>query len=85
MFPCSHNLLQPRPQAFSWPVPGVQRVGKAQESGGNTARGEVRRSRENTARGGVRRSRENTARGGVRREGEGKGTEGYCSLFQAFR
>ena len=73
MFPCSHNLLQPRPQAFSWPVPGVQRVGKAQESGGNTARGEVRRSRENTAR------------GGVRREGEGKGIEGYCSIFQAFR
>ena len=38
-----------------------------------------------TAGSGVRRSRENTARGGVRREGEGKGTEGYCSLFQAFR
>ena len=61
MFQCSHNLLQPRPQAFSWPVPGVQIVGKAQESGGKTARG------------------------GVRREGEGKGIEGYCSFFQAFR
>ena len=73
MFPCSHNLLQPRPQAFSWPVPGVEIAGKAQESG------------ETAARGGVRRSRENTARSGVRREGEGKGTEGYCSLFQAFR
>ena len=47
--------------------------------------GEGAGKRENTARGGVRRSRENTARGGVRREGEGKGTEGYCSLFQAFR
>ena len=48
-------------------------MGKAQESG------------EKTARGGVRRSREHTARGGVRREGEGKGSEGYCSFFQAFR
>ena len=26
-----------------------------------------------------------TARGGIRREGEGKGIEGYCSFFQAFR
>ena len=59
--------------------------GGVRRSRENTARGGVRRSRENTARGGVRRSRENTARGGVRGEGEGKGTEGYCSLFQAFR
>ena len=46
MFPCSHNLLQPRPQAFFEPVPGIQILGKAQESGGNTARGGVRREGE---------------------------------------
>ena len=46
MFPCSHNLLRPRPQAFSWPVSGVEIAGKAQESGGKTARGGVRREGE---------------------------------------
>ena len=47
--------------------------------------GKAQESEETTARSGVRRSRENTAGGGVRREGEGKGIEGYCSFFQAFR
>ena len=46
MFPCSHNLLQPRPQAFSWPVPGVEIAGRRRKAGEKTARGGVRREGE---------------------------------------